>query len=415
MYVVERACLVVLLAASAALGASCDFGWCTSGDDPPPVEELFMLDLAVGAEDAGTRLQRVLVLQDRINAPVVSQRLIDRAVHVSRDGNQVLFGNQWFQIDAPADETLPDSLSSCVFTHGEARLLCVVTAPDAILNASAGREQMVAAARTRLEFRASIDGPAEVVLADTARFFEPDKYRVTTFARPVLSRDDRKIVFVRNRETHKVVLDATGAVVNDVIFAADAELVYLDLDDPANPLLLAHALTDVARNQPWIALSPDGAHVAFEQGRAVYLTGVSATASRLVMDGKYPQFSGTGAVLMVQSEATPYYGDLTMTLYDVDAGTSTVVTDPDGIRYPTLQPETDRVYYVAGGAVKYYDLHRKQHAQVFTLDRYFKQREASESLAISGGLYQLVVLPGQPNRILAFGTLSYFFVDKGGC
>lgn len=403
-----REFVLPLLAAGALLLSACDgFCWGGGSPDPPPVNELFAVELALGPDSA--TIVRQAILQHNIWQFNHEDTLRRGLVDVSPAGDRLIVGRTVYTFPEAQRSVLPDSVTGCRWLHASPVLVCAVVAPDTLRHPGTGASLRVAAARTRVELRTAPGEAGAVLWADTARFVASTRYRLALPGRPAVSWDDRSAAFVRSVQTREVVLDASGAVVNDVVYAASVDALHHGLGEPGRLAAFASFLDPAARSIE-VVLSPDGTRAAFAHDRKIYVATVGGGEAPLVLDGFSPAFGGDGSMLFYLRDLTGISPELVRV--DLPDGAQQVVAT--GGRALAVDPAAGRAVYATTDGLSVYDVATGRTRAVFQTQRFLDAQKTSSS-TVSGFIHHVVVLPGRPGHVLALGTLRRYTRFDDGC
>ena len=415
---------MLLCVAVVALGAvvtGCDlclgFG---SAPEVTPRQDLQTGDVRVLPDGAHLAIGRTPTLKADLPNHVeyeMTDTLRRRDVHVSPDGAQALVGRTLYRPSSAlrpqdAGSALPDSLTDCTFAHQTPDLVCAVVTPDTLVHPQTDRRLPVQAARARVVALSDVETVRESIWEAPAVFTGRLTYTVQTVAAPALSLDDRRLAWVQRTERRRLVADTSGAIVDDVLQAVDRTLVVVNRARPDSPLRSIPLPSNV-EIVPWVALAPDGQHVAVAEQQTVRYAAVEGGSVREAT-GRFPTFTGSAAVMAVTT------GEQTAALHDLRSGAVRTVTDSTGVQALVAHPSTDRVYYLSGDGLVALDatdatrqiLGPIADALVERLDPVSAEDyEVDRSMTV----HHLAPLP-DPRRLLAVGLVrKHFNAKDDGC
>jgi|GEM_PF-6154166 len=230
--------------------------------------------------------------------------------HASRDdlfsldqtGSKFFINSNYF--DAETNRTgislaASDSLSFCSFTRTSGDALCVVTSPDTLHSTFLNRSMPVKVAKSSISIWEDLRNTPVELYGDSARFISEDQYQITTVLHPVLSNDNRHLAFIRQQQTRRILLEETGTIVDDILVAAQNDLVVLNTTADQDPeVLLANVSIDEQLSRH-LAISPDGNRVALAQDDGnIHLVHVQSTFTTQLEGVRYPEFSSSSRFLI---------------------------------------------------------------------------------------------------------------------
>ena len=320
-------------------------------------------------------------------------------------GGQAYFFNSTLYREGTIVHQPRDSLSFCSFGQSSSRMLCVVQAADSLLNPFTDQRLDVRITYAGLSLWDTFDTPPFPLLADSAQFTREDRYAITTIENPVLSHDERWLAYIRRTQERQIVLNEAGALVNDIEFFAQNDLMLLDLSGNAEPTVLLENV-DLDDN-PFrrLAISPDGSHIAVGlDDQTIQLIRRETSEVRQLDGVEYPTFSPQGTYLF-GIKVIPSIPD-NLLLYRVDdlslvttlgvSSASTYAVRPDEqVVYYTENNDMLLTYSMEGGERASLGLHMlfndftrdAFNTRASTSAFFFLEAPANENLYIFGNFY----------------------------
>ncbi len=402
----------------------CD--WCMGGGEygvPSTQSRIFALNLQSGGADPF--LEDDVVFEKwpyhydfRYQAPSDFE---ERRVSANAGVTQVLVGGDKYERGwerfYPSSSPLADSLDSCSFVPSTSTpLLCIVIASGPVSNSRMAVPLTIKVARSYIGLGSEY--LQAVFLVRNARFVSAERYRIERPEQVVLSSDGKTLAALLRHETRQVVVDASGAVVNDFTYASSHRLVVLRLDNPEVVTQLSADLLAADSGPPeqplpvTLTISNDGSYIAVEQDGVIRVSALSDSSQVSTFEGYLPQIVD-GKLL-----TTPERGHASkLLLYDLADGSRIEISTVDAINSWLHHPQSGLVFYVTAMALWSYNPTNDSHELIFDLSEYLSDqglREPDIDLK-SSALFYVFALPGNSSRLGLFGYITTRYDTSGDC
>lgn len=393
--------------------------FCFGSPDPDPVHELIVLDITPGADSLSTQWNEVFRDREYIDGLDLANAVENHTVSIGPDGRSMLWDGSLITFRPHTGTTLENALTQYQFTNtgDKGRFLVSRASPDSIHH-DADNFIPVPSAVTSMELRTSINQKGMILASDTAHFISQNRYQINRFFYPVLSRDDRKLLYLKSVETREIVQDSTGQVVDDFLYANKLELHYASLTIPLQDDQIITTFKNVSpqEHKPHFDLSPDHQYVTYEFSGEVYLTDTSNQTTKALPAGYRPKFSPTGRYILISRQKSLSFWDdkATAIIFDLQDQTQLPIESQRGVNFPVWHPAKSRVLYFNNRGMNQFDMETESHTPLFKLNSYKRYRELDGNQNIN--VYPDIFLPTfTSDQLYLVGSQEISFISDDDC
>lgn len=401
-----------------------------SGGYDEPTYNRFIYELTVGQDSSDTEGEEVFFEEhwDRYGGMSYREIFNQQRFAVSRKAQQILLNrNLYNRSGNNEDVTISDSISWAGYYHNTHRVLVTTFVNDTLDHPEDTLAVPLRPYYSSLELREALESVSpDTLLFGRANFISDRRYRVTAYRKPKISTDDRSVVYLKSTETHQIVVDSSGAVVDDFIYATDIELVHRLLDefDSSRQVIYQSNEENLIDEIPLYLISKDGRFVALQLEDDIQVFDLQNNTSQQVPgDGTIVSFSNATDQLLLKRELDYDIADSLerereyAALYDVYSQSITDVYSNHRMFYPQFSPDGQQVLYSDFDTIYSYDLEEETHTAVYKFrDR---KREANPSTYLSPDQPPIILaVPGTEESILVIGwanIYSFSDSDDDGC
>lgn len=411
--------LLVALTASA-----CFDGWCIGGSETSGPSSRFY-GIEVEPVKGAPPIDWQLLFSNDLyqeKSREVEESIYRREVLIAPDADKMIFDGKLVTFNSYNTQPIPDNLSSYKFTQTSGNDTYLVAGSDTGQVANTYRDTnrfSINYAATYLQFRNHLDSSGTTIVVDSAEFISSNRYKIYRYTTPVLNKSEDHIAYSKNIETHEVVVDSSGKVVDDFIYYREIELCYLNLNsaDSKSTTLKTILVNSSEEQINSLDISNDGRYLAYELSNMIHLIDIENDQTSKIQSGSKPKFSPDSKELMFRVVQNEYHIDENnaMAIYDLVNKTVTNVGSDDGINLPVWSRSKNIIYYVDKDYIYQYKPTTGEHSPIFSIQAYHSQLKEEADKSIDSFYFKTGRPIATSNSLYFIGLSGMSLVEEDDC